>query len=150
MTEPQPDDNSTERHTTRAQLLWTLLVFQLKLLTDGLRDVLLSPLALIAVLVGVLTGGTQPDRQFRRLLLWGRRTERWINLFGLRSEKGTADELLSPLKDRTFSQAQKSPLVQKIGGNLNQGLDRINSELTDKRRADPRFKSKDHDDSTES
>ncbi len=134
MTESPPDDNPLERHTTRAQLLWTLLVFQLKLLTDGLRDVLLSPLALIAVLLGVVTGGNEPDRQFRRLLLWGRRTERWINLFGQRSEKGTADELIAPLKDRAFSQVQKSQLVQKIGGNLNQGLDRINSELTDKRR----------------
>ncbi len=57
-------------------------MLQLKLLADGLRDALLIPLSLVAALVGLLRGGDEPDREYRRVIDLGRQTERWINLFG--------------------------------------------------------------------
>lgn len=73
-------------------LLCDVLAFQVKLAADGVRDVLLSPVAIIAALAGVLTQRQgPPDRYFRSLLRFGRRTDHWINLFGSTSrERGKA------------------------------------------------------------
>ncbi len=67
--------------------IWSLLrdiaVLQVKLVVDGLRDLILVPASLIAGLVSLLSasGGT-PGPQFYRLLAIGKQSERWINLFG--------------------------------------------------------------------
>lgn len=61
---------------------WTLIrdvaVFQVKVIFDGLRDLLLVPISLVTGLVTLVGGGTE----FYDLLRLGRRSERWINLFG--------------------------------------------------------------------
>ena len=58
-----------------------LFVFQIKLLADALRDVALSPVALVA---GVLDAVLKPpvEESFSyKLMLFGRRSDRVINLF---------------------------------------------------------------------
>lgn len=67
---------------TRWGLLRDLVAFQAKLALDGLRDLLLSPISLIAAVVGLLTGGERPGRYFYDLMHLGRRSDGWINLFG--------------------------------------------------------------------
>ena len=66
----------------RFQLVRDAVVFQLKLVADGLRDAVLIPVSLVAALIGFLRGGDDCDREFRRVIALGRRSERWINLFG--------------------------------------------------------------------
>jgi hypothetical protein len=66
----------------RAALLRNAVVLQLKLVVDGLRDAALIPLALVATALGLMRGGEDADREFRRVIKLGRRSERWINLFG--------------------------------------------------------------------
>ncbi len=66
---------------------WTLLrdlgVFQVKLVADGLRDLILVPTSLIAGIVSLVKGENgKPGPQFYHLLGFGQQTERWINLFG--------------------------------------------------------------------
>jgi len=65
---------------------WTLIrdifVLQLKLVVDGLRDFILVPVSLIIGIASLLKGGDSPGSQFYELLRTGRRSERWINLFG--------------------------------------------------------------------
>ena len=65
---------------------WTLirdiLVLQLKLIVDGLRDLILVPISLIVGLVSLLKAGNATGSEFYELLRTGRRSERWINLFG--------------------------------------------------------------------
>ena len=64
---------------------WTLIrdlaVFQVKLLFDGFRDLLLLPISFIAGIVSLVGGGEKPGPEFYDLLRIGRRSERWINLF---------------------------------------------------------------------
>lgn len=61
---------------------WTLIrdvaVFQVKVIVDGFRDLVLVPVSLITGLVSLVGGGTA----FYDLLRLGRRSERWIHLFG--------------------------------------------------------------------
>lgn len=66
---------------------WTLLrdlgVLQVKLLVDGLRDIILVPASLIAGIVSLVSGdGARPGLQFYHLLAWGKQSEVWIDLFG--------------------------------------------------------------------
>ena len=66
---------------------WTLIrdvgVLQVKLVIDGLRDLVLVPVSLIAGFVSLASGEKGvPGTQFYRLLSVGKQSERWINLFG--------------------------------------------------------------------
>jgi hypothetical protein len=66
----------------RGELIRNTVVFQLKLMADGFRDLVLLPVSLIAAVIGLLRGGDQPDREFQQVIQVGRDSEKWINLFG--------------------------------------------------------------------
>lgn len=69
-------------------LLRDLLAFQLKLLLDALRDVVLSPVSLAAAVVDGLRGRRDRDGLFYRVLRLGRRSEDWIDLWAAAREPG--------------------------------------------------------------
>ena len=69
-------------HSPRVELIREVATLQIKLLADGFRDAALIPVSLFAALIGLLRGGDSPDREYRRVIKLGRRSERWINLFG--------------------------------------------------------------------
>ncbi len=81
-----------------------LLVFQLKLYIDAFRDLLLSALSLGAFLIDVVLQNTGPDCYFERILKFGRRTERSINLFNQfqPDQQGAAsvDTILNEVEER--------------------------------------------------
>jgi len=66
----------------RGTLIRNAVVFQLKLMADGLRDLVLLPVSLVATVIGLLRGGDQPEREFLQVIEIGRESEQWINLFG--------------------------------------------------------------------
>ena len=75
--------------TENAELppLWTLIrdiaVLQFKLIVDGLRDLMLVPLSLIAGVISLArTQEGKPGTEFYSLVSMGKQSERWINLFG--------------------------------------------------------------------
>jgi len=77
--DPQENESGVER--------WTLIrdigVLQVKLVVDGLRDIVLVPASLIAGIISLATSTDgKPGTQFYRLLAWGKESEHWINLFG--------------------------------------------------------------------
>jgi hypothetical protein len=59
-----------------------VVVFQMKLVVDGLRDLLISPVSVLAALVDLLVPGDDGGKRFYSVVRFGRRTEEWINLFG--------------------------------------------------------------------
>ena len=72
----------------RARLFRESAILQLKLIADGFRDALLIPVSIIATLAGLLRGGEDCDAEFQRVIKLGRRSERWINLFGQQKPLG--------------------------------------------------------------
>lgn len=67
--------------------VWTLVrdiaVLQVKLVVDGLRDLLLVPASLIVGIVSLAkTKDGKPGPEFYSLISVGKQSERWINLFG--------------------------------------------------------------------
>ena len=97
----------------RGTLIRESVVFQLKLLADGARDLVLLPISLLATLVGLLRGGDEPGREFHRVIELGRRTEQWINLFGQHEpiteagKAGSIDLLLTRAEEVVREQAKK-------------------------------------------
>lgn len=67
---------------SRWELLRDVAVFQFKLLVDGFRDLLLVPFSLIAALIDLVGRGQRSGQHFYDVVLLGRRSEKWINLFG--------------------------------------------------------------------
>ena len=93
----------------RWQTFKDVLLFQGKLLLDGLRDLLLSPVSIIAALTDLIVPGDDKGRRFYSVVRFGRRTESWINLFGaadrhdpdkeMQGVDAVADELEALIRD---------------------------------------------------
>jgi hypothetical protein len=118
-----------DRSNSRASLVWEVFLFQLKLVADGFRDVILVPISLVSALMGLIIGGDQPDRYFRQVLSLGRRSEIWINLFAHRKHRGTSDAMIEPLRERVMSEAQNNAWVQRAGKGINRTLDTVNDHV---------------------
>lgn len=80
-----------------------LLVFQIKLYVDAARDLLFSPLAIIAFIVDLIRGNSDEESVFQRVLKLGCDTERAINLFNQHDNEedgaNDLDWLLSQVED---------------------------------------------------
>jgi hypothetical protein len=68
-------------------LLRDVGVFQLKLVVDALRDLVMSPITLAAAALDLLLSGQQPPQYFRAMLRLGRRSEQWIDLWAAAYEQ---------------------------------------------------------------
>ena len=84
-----------ETRSPRAKLIREAAVLQVKLLVDGFRDAILIPVSLFAALIGLLRCGEDADREYRRVIKLGRRSERWINLFGHQRALGKSSPISS-------------------------------------------------------
>lgn len=88
---------------SRLSLIRDVVVFQVKLLVDGFRDLLLVPVSIGAGVLSLLHPGNKPGRQFYELLRLGKQSEQWINLFAAAEvrpgEPGAAEETRRPPAD---------------------------------------------------
>jgi hypothetical protein len=92
---------------------WTLTrdiaLLQVKLIVDGLRDFILVPVSLIVGLISLFSPGRSDENEFYRLLRIGRKSEKWINLFG------AADRVRPSYEERVnFPQEDIDTLVQRL------------------------------------
>jgi hypothetical protein len=99
-------DTDTSR---RGILVRHTVIFQLKLMADGLRDLVLLPVSLVATLLGLLRGGDEPEREFLKVIAIGRESEQWINLFGNH-----------PAPDNSYPIASIDALFTKVENTLKQ------------------------------
>ena len=114
MTPESPQTRPEPTSGPRARLVRDAAVLQIKLLADGLRDAILIPVSLFAALIGLLRGGEDCDREFRRVIKLGRRSDRWINLFGHQKPlgrehpAGSVDTLLEQVESVVTEQYRRS------------------------------------------
>lgn len=120
-----------QAHHPRWQLIRNLLVFQAKLVIDGLRDVVLSPISLFAALAGLVAHRQDPQRYFRRVIEVGAASERWINLFGRPADEDQAnlDELFDRLEQRVVDQYQRGGLTAQTKRAIDRSLDTVHRRL---------------------
>jgi hypothetical protein len=119
--EPAPD---------RWELIRDVLVFQLKALLDGVRDLFLIPVSLVAALFDLVAPVAGQGRTFYDVLRLGHRSEEWINLFGAvapapeRREPGV-DRLVEALEQALVHQVQRGGMTATAKSQVDRLLDRI-------------------------
>jgi hypothetical protein len=134
---PEPGEPPTQQvHDSRLRLIWDVTLFQFKLVADGVLDLLMSPLSIAAGILGLMAGGDDPHQYLRRVLRLGRRTDVWINLFGLHRRRGTSDEMVDSLRERVFTEATTNPWLSRAGSRLNERLDSVNARRSREARAE--------------
>ena len=120
-----------ESKNPRLQLARDAAILQLKLLVDGLRDAMLIPVSLLAAVLGIVRGGEDADREFLRVLKLGRRSERWINLFGhqaplgRRHPTGSIDQLLDQVESVVMEQYSKGRNTEEARAAIEAAMDSV-------------------------
>ena len=119
--------NSTNE-SPRFTLIRETATLQLKLIADGFRDAVLIPISLLAALIGLLRGGEDCDREFLRVIKLGRRSERWINLFGHQRPlsaahpAGSMDKILNQVESVVMDQYKKGRSASETRSAVRQAL----------------------------
>jgi len=130
----QDDSQATQIPTDRRMLVRDIALLQVKLVVDGLRDFILVPVSLIAGIMSLVKGGDKPTTEFYDLLKMGRRSERWINLFGaadrVHGPASEDDELPSEDIDALVSRVESFVVDEyKKGGVTKQAKDQVDKAL---------------------
>lgn len=131
---------------------WTLirdiLVLQLKLLMDGLRDVLLVPISLFVGTLSLFKSGEARGSGFYQLLRLGRSSERWINLFGAadrvygpavandRFPAEDIDELVSRMESFVIDEYQKGGVTRQAKDQLDRAMNSLHKIASRRKKAD--------------
>jgi len=130
--------SDNKHHESRRRVLYRVFLFQLKLLADGLRDIILSPVSIIAALMGLLAGNKDPDKYLNRLMEFGRRSDIWINLFDTHMGENTSDAWIAPLEERMkrkySDNVDEQHWIYRSGKRVNDALDHVNLEIEAKKR----------------
>jgi hypothetical protein len=130
----QDDSQSTGMPTDRRTLVRDIAILQVKLVVDGLRDFILVPVSLVAGIVSLVKSGDEPATEFYDLLKMGRRSERWINLFGaaerVHGPANEDDQLLPEDIDALVSRVETFVVDEyKKGGVTKQAKDQVDRAL---------------------
>ena len=123
---------------SRSEVIRDTLVIQLKLIIDGIRDILLMPLVVFATISGLIMHRNSPGRYLYRLLSYGKASEKWIGLFD-ESEKdnmkplelsdNSLDELVKKTQTAFESKYINEEKKQKLLDKINYALDEINTKI---------------------
>ena len=86
-----------------------LIFFQIKLFVDAARDLLFSPISLIAFIIDAILKPPVKESLSYRLTHAGRKSDRMINLFGEYTATGefTIDETVNDLESVLLSELNK-------------------------------------------
>lgn len=118
----------------RRELIRDVAVFQVKVIVDGFRDLLLVPLSLVAGVISLISRGREPGTEFYDLLKLGRRSERWINLFGAAERlhgPPTANESFGDMDIDRFAARIEEFVVEEYrqGGLTRQARERLDRAI---------------------
>jgi len=107
----QEESSSTWRKTRN------LLLLQLKLWIDALRDFALMPIGFVCYLMDVF-GNSKEDHHWNRLMKWGRQSDHHINLFQHKSfdkkKSVTVDDLADIVEDVLKKDVKNSQSTQQL------------------------------------
>lgn len=125
------EEHDEQDYPSRWQLVRDVVAFQFKLAMDGLRDILLSPVSIGAAIIGIFSDRNNPGIHFYRLLEWGHKTDRWINLFGshtLDKDEPSADELLRKAEQAVVDQYSRGGVVSQIKDQADKAIDAVHDQ----------------------
>ncbi|NNF29506.1 MAG: hypothetical protein HKN73_19935 [Gemmatimonadetes bacterium] len=124
---PSPEEPRAELPVSTRIAARDLIIFQIKLALDGLGDLVLAPISLIAFVLDLIAGNKE-RRIFYSVLRAGERWDRWLSLYRPAKEaRGTsegllgaskigADTFLGKVEEVVTSQTRRSGKGRKQGG----------------------------------
>jgi len=133
----ESDDVSTDA-PDRWQLIRDIVGFQFKLAMDGIRDLVLSPISIIAGVIGLIASPDNPGKYFNRLLKFGRKSDVWINLFGAShhyyregdqdSEAPSSDAYIRKLEEMLVAEYQRGGVVKNLKDRTDKLINQIRKD----------------------
>jgi len=152
MIDNKMDNMTTEPKLNRWRMIKNLIVFQVKLAFDAIRDLLLSPVAFVCVVIDIINNNDDNNSQFKRLMNLGHKTDVWLNLFAYPLNKHannqdmnkqsllfnpikkptsepSADQLFDKIEDLIREQHAKGGLTASAKATLDSYLDKISKKI---------------------
>jgi hypothetical protein len=133
--QPQRDD--------RWKFLRDVLVFQIKMLLDNVRDFALMPVSLAAALIDLVVRGEREGALFYKVLKWGSHSEAVIDVYSAieHHEKGdfkvsreyTVDGVIARLEGVLVREYEKGGTAASIKAALDRAIDQLHSETGEAR-----------------
>ena len=108
--------NSSAQSANAVHPIKRLALFQLKLVFDALRDILLSPISIIATIIDLIENRRGQRSYFSLLLKYGRESERRINLFeqhSSRKQAKTVDTVVQKVEDIIVKEYKNGEISSK-------------------------------------
>jgi hypothetical protein len=121
---------------------WTFIrdvvVFQIKLLLDNLRDLVLMPVALAAAVIDLIYRGEREGALFYKVLRWGLHSEEVIDVYSAIahhdpgrfkvSEAYTVDGVIAHLENVVTREVEKGGTAATIKTAMDRAIDQLHSE----------------------
>ena len=129
-----PKTTSNERWT----FFRDVVVFQLKMLLDNVRDIVLMPVALGAAIIDLLYRGQREGALFYKVLRWGFHSEEVIDVYSAieHHEAGrfkvsrayTVDGVIERLENAVTREVEKGGTAATIKSAMDRAIDQLHSE----------------------
>jgi hypothetical protein len=126
----------------RWKFLRDVLVFQLKLLLDNVRDFALVPITLVAALIDLIYKGDREGALFYRVLRWGAHSEEVIAVYSAieHHPRGdfkvnpsyTVDAVIARLESVMVREVEKGGTAATIKDAMDRAIDQVHRETREK------------------
>ena len=121
----------------RWKFIRDVVVFQLKMLLDNGRDLVLMPVALVAALIDLLLRGEREGARFYKVLRWGWHSEKVIDVYSAieNDEPGaftiskdyTVDGVIARLEGVVTREVEKGGTAASIKNAMDRAIDQIHA-----------------------
>lgn len=98
--------------TPRRVIVRDLIIFQVKILLDGLKDLVLWQISLVAAIIDILVGGRSRGRIFYGMMRGCERFDLWLNLYSAADHAKRTDGGL--LQERVRGADSLLSFIQKL------------------------------------
>jgi hypothetical protein len=126
----------------RWRFLRDLIVFQLKLLLDNLRDFALVPISLVAALIDLVYKGEREGALFYKVLRWGAHSEEVIDVYSALKHHSpgsfklnpayTVDAVIGRLEGVVVREYEKGGTAASIKEAVDRAIDQLHRETKEK------------------
>src|SRR4029079_10142031 len=124
--------------SARWRFLRDVVVFQLKMLLDNVRDFALMPISLFAALIDLISKGEREGALFYRVLRWGAHSERVIDVYSAiedHEKRGfevsstyTVDGVIARLEGVLIRECEKGGTAASIKAAMDRAIDQLHAE----------------------
>ena len=121
----------------RWRFIRDVAVFQLKMLLDNVRDLVLMPVALAAALIDLLIRGEREGARFYKVLRWGWHSEKVIDVYSAIEDQPpgefevgrnyTVDGVIARLENVVAREVEKGGTAASIKSAMDRAIDQLHA-----------------------